>query len=459
MRPHDTTPTLRSRIIRAGIWSLGGYVASQALRLGSNLIMTRLLVPEMFGIMAVANVILVGLHLFSDIGLNQGVIQSRRGHDPVYLNTAWTVQILRGALLCLIALGIARSVDLAATSHWVPAGSVYADPILPYVITVLAFNPLIGGFASTRLATANRRLALGRITLIEIASQTAALLFMISWALVDRSIWALVVGSLLAVLLKVVLSHTLLPGEANALRWDREAFREIFGFGKWIFLTSILGFLAANGDRLLLGGLTDPATLGLYAIAYFIVGALYDAFDKVASSVAFPALSEVVRDRPQDLKNTYYKFRLPFDAMTLLVMGGLLSAGHLIVDVLYDDRYSAAGSMIGILGIMLFTVRYTLSGLCFLALGRPKLLVPITLSHTVLLFGLMPPIFGAYGFDGALWVVGGSAVLSLPVILYLKMVNQLFDFWREVMVLPLVPIGYALGLGLDTAASRVGWLQ
>ena len=107
MRHHLTSQSLRSRILRAGFWTFFGHISSQAVRLGSNLIMTRLLVPEMFGVMAIANLVLFGLALFSDVGIGQGIVQSRRGHDPVYLNTSWTVQIIRGIVIWLLALTLA----------------------------------------------------------------------------------------------------------------------------------------------------------------------------------------------------------------------------------------------------------------------------------------------------------------------------------------------------------------
>jgi len=440
-------PPLRTRILRASAWTMTGHIGSQILRLSSNLIMTRLLVPEMFGVMVLANVILIGLQLFSDLGLGQGIVQSRRGNDPSYLNTVWTAQIIRGVVLWLLALGIGFALYLLAESRWLPTGSVYADPILPYVIAVLSFSALIGGFVSTRLVTANRNLTMGRITLIELISQASALV----------SIWALVVGSLAASTLKVILSHAILPGEKNTLHWDPEAFHEILGFGKWIFLTSILGFLAANGDRLLLGGLTDPATLGLYAIAFFIVSALQEISSKLISYVAFPALSEVARERPEDLKRIYYQFRLPVDVFILLATGALFSAGHLLTDFLYDDRYLRAGHMIEILCIGMFEVRFTLAVQCFMAKGKSQLLVPLILIRLLALFGLMPLAYNLYGLDGALWVAGGSALFALPLTIYFKIQNGLFDLKRELAVLPMLGIGYALGIAINQAILLLGW--
>lgn len=436
---------------------MSGHVASQVLRLGSNLIMTRLLVPEMFGTMALANVLLVGLGLLSDLGLRQNIVQSKRGHDPVFLNTIWTLQILRGGLIWAAAIGMALALYLFGRADWLPVSSVYAEPLLPYIIAILSINALINGFESTKLAMASRNLALGKLTLIDLLSQAASLAFMVAWVLVDRSIWAMVAGSLLNSLLRVLLGNLFLPGEGNRLHWDQATFHEILSFGKWIFATSILGFLAANGDRLILGGLIDAKTLGMYSIAFFMVSALKDVFAKIIGNVAFPALSEVARERPAMLKQTYYKFRGPLDIVTLLAAGILFSAGHLLVDALYDHRYAAAGHMLEILCIALFEVRYSVAGQCFVALGKPKLLIPIIGIQVIALYGLMPIAFSWHGLDGALWIAGGSVLFTLPMTFYLKIKFGLFDIWRELRVLPWLAVGLTLGWAVIQVASKMGW--
>ena len=74
--------------------------------------------------------------------------------------------------------------------------------------------------------------------------------------------------------------------------------QEIVRFGKWIFPSSILGFLVNNGDRLLLGAMVDTTVLGVYVIAFFIVNAVEQALLRIVGNVTYPALSQVVRDRP-----------------------------------------------------------------------------------------------------------------------------------------------------------------
>jgi O-antigen/teichoic acid export membrane protein len=433
--------TLKQRALRAGGWSFAGYGLTQVIRLGGNLIMTRLLVPEMFGVMAIAMMVLVGLRMFSDVGLRPNVVWSERGNDPVFLNTVWVVQIVRGALVSLFALAVSLVVVFASSIGLVPGDSVYAEPSLPYVIAVLSIIAVISGFESTKLFEASRTLSLGRITRIEISSQLAGLLCMIGWASIDRSIWALVAGSICSALSRAILSHVWLPGVANRLHWDATAFREIIRFGKWIFVSSILGFLVNSGDRLLLGGLVSSTVLGVYVIAFLIFNAIEQGLTKIIADVSFPALSEVVRERPAELKPNYYRFHGAIASFAYFCAGILMISGQALIRLLYDQRYAAAGWMLEILAVALMTVPFRVATQCFLALGMPRLLSNIIAIRLITLFLVTPVGFHTFGLPGALWGIVLSHFSCLPTIIFYKVKHGLFDLRKELFVLPLVLAG------------------
>jgi O-antigen/teichoic acid export membrane protein len=96
--------SLKTLAIRGAIWTIAGYGAGQLLRLGGNLVLTRLLEPKLFGLMTLVFVFITALHLFSDLGIGVSVIQNKRGDDPVFLNTAWTLQVVRGVFLWALRL-------------------------------------------------------------------------------------------------------------------------------------------------------------------------------------------------------------------------------------------------------------------------------------------------------------------------------------------------------------------
>ena len=99
--------SLTARVMRSSALTVGGFAFSQGLRLASNLILTRLLFPEAFGLMALVSVFMMGLQQFSDVGVSPAILQSKRGDERDFLDTAWTIQVLRGAGLFLVGCGLA----------------------------------------------------------------------------------------------------------------------------------------------------------------------------------------------------------------------------------------------------------------------------------------------------------------------------------------------------------------
>lgn len=438
-------PTLKQRVIRAGSWSFAGYGLSQAIRLGSNLLMTRLLAPEMFGVMAISIMVIVILGMLSDIGLQQHIVQSPRGDDPVFLDTAWVVQIIRGGILWLIALVLSMALFWANLRGMFPVQSVYASPVLPLVIAVSSFAAVISGFASTKIATAYRKFNQQRIVQIEVISQLAALAVMIVIGISTRSIWALVAGGLVATLTSTILSHVWISGTPNRFRSERSALHELIAFGKWIFMSSAVGILAINGDRILLGGYVDAHTLGLYAIAILIVGSIEGLLSRLFATVSLPTLSEVARNNPSRLRDIYYKLRVPSDLLLLFLAGLLFAAGHLAIDLLYDSRYTAAGAMLQILALSLFTVRYGVAHQIYLAVGMPRFLAIINTVRFLSLFTLVPALYYLGGLQAAIWGIALHGLATVPFVYYFNQTLGLNDFRRELMVLVALPVGYLCG--------------
>lgn len=135
--------------------------------------------------MALVNVFMIGLAMFSDVGIGPSIIQNKRGEEPIFLNTAWTIQAIRGVILWLCT----------CIGAW-PLAMFYGEPQLAWVLPVTGLTAILDGFNSTGLYTANRRLALGRLTAINLISQIVSIIIMLTWAQLQPSIWALVVGAL-----------------------------------------------------------------------------------------------------------------------------------------------------------------------------------------------------------------------------------------------------------------------
>jgi O-antigen/teichoic acid export membrane protein len=439
------------RILRAGSWTIASYAFTQATRLGTSLIVTRLLAPELFGIMAVATVALTGLALLSDLGVLQCIVRSPRGADARFLDTLWLVQIVRGGAIWAAALALSTGLAAAQALGWIGADSVYGDPQLPWVIAAVAFSAVLTGLESTKVAVLRRELSLAQLSKLEIVCNIASVAAVVGWALADASIRALVGGWLVGAALRTVLTHTALPGHANRLQWDASAFRELVGFGRWVLLSSSLGFFAMNGDRLILGALVSPRELGLYSIAFLMLGAARQGLSLLAVAVAYPALSEVQRSAPARLPAAYYRARLPIDLCSLALAGFLFAAGDGLIRLLYDARYADAGGMLAALSLALVFTRYEVAEQAFLALGKPRLLALINAFRLAALYALVPGGYALGGLHGAIWgIVAAAAVPVVPTLL-LAARHGLVSTARELWHLAALPAGLALG----AAAQRL----
>lgn len=438
---------LKHRLLRQGGWTLLAYGMTQATRLLSSLIMTRLLIPEVFGVMAIALVIHTALALFSDIGLFQSVVRSTRGDERQFLDTLWVVQILRGFALWATALALALGLAAMQAAGWMTGNSVYAHPALPHAIAAVGFTAVLAGFESTKVAVARRTLTLGRVSQLEIAGNLVAVATTIAWAFIHPSIWALLGGWIAGAAFRTILTHTFLPGPRNRFQWDRAAFREIVHFGKWVAVSSAFTFLAASGDRLILSSLLSSQQLGVYSIAVLILGAIQQGLSRLASHVFFPLLSQVVRDKPDEVRAFHYKARLPIDLSSLGFAGFLLAAGELVVGILYDGRYASAGHMLSVLALTLIGSRYEVAEQVFLALGKSRLLAIINAVRVATLFAAVPLGYLWAGLEGALWgIVGASLLPTLVTVLFCRR-NAILDFRHELARLYALPAGFIVGTG------------
>lgn len=323
---------LFARAMRGSAITAASYAFAQAMRLGSNLILTRLLFPEAFGMMALVSVFLVGLAMFSDVGIGPAISQSRRGDERDFLDTAWTIQVIRGVGLWLAASALA-----------LPLARLYEAPDLALLLPVAALTLLISGFNPTRIDTANRHLLLGRVTALDLASQVIGILAMVVLAVVMRSVWALVLGAIVGSSAKLWLMQRHLPGPTNRFRWEPEAAGELAHFGKWIFLSTACGFLLSQGDKAILGAYLPLEGLGIYNIGYFLASFPVLLGGAVVSRVLIP----LYRDRAPAASSANFarlrRMRFGLTGGLLALLGMMAFGGEALVGLLYDTRYVAAG--------------------------------------------------------------------------------------------------------------------
>jgi O-antigen/teichoic acid export membrane protein len=437
--------SLRRRAGSAAVWVGLGFAFTQAVRLGSSIVLTRLLAPEMYGLVSMGAVVVAAMVLMSDFGFSQSVIHNERGDDPAFLNTIWTLQLVRGGVLCALINAVALGLWAAQSWHAGWLGGAYADPLLPPVMAIMSLVPLAMAVESTNLARAHRVLALGRVVRNEVMVQLCVTALLIVLALRWPAFWVLPLGWVLFPVGVSVLSHFTLPGPRNRPGWDPAAARAAWHFSKWILLSSTLTFLFREGDRLLLGGMLDAAELGIYAVGVLLVGAMREVIQRLASVVGMPALAETAREQPERLRQAYRHCRLPIDALCLLSAGFLFAAADRVIGLIYDGRYATAGQVLAVMSLGLIAHRYTVMDQYLIATGETRQLFKRGVIQNIALYTAVPAGFALAGMTGALVGILIAQAAVVPFMLKVQHDRGLLDWRFEFGTLAFFPAGWALG--------------
>jgi O-antigen/teichoic acid export membrane protein len=395
---------LESAAIRATFWTVMDYGCSMALRVVNSVVLTRLLIPESFGLMALVATLIVGISLMSDIGLGPSVIQSRRGDDPVLLNTVWTLQVLRGAGIFVVSLVLA----------W-PMALLYHEPRLIKLLPALGIIVVIGSFNSTNLLSASRHLGLRRLFLLDISCQIFGLLITIGCALLYPSVWALVIGSTATAIYRVAISfyRRAIPGIRNSFCWDRECVRSLVHFGKWILLSTAFSFFASQADRLILGKLVSFTLLGIYSIAYTVSDIPRQIINAFTQKVGYPFIAKMAHLPLPEFRKVFLAYRLRALLGGALLLCLMVYLGGFLVSRVYDRRYHDASWMVPLLALGLWhTLMYATTIPALLSLGKSQHQAIGNALYCATVITAIPVGFHFFGMFGAVVAV---ALGDLPM--------------------------------------------
>jgi O-antigen/teichoic acid export membrane protein len=433
-------PTLKKKAISASVWSILEYGFATGLRLVSSLVLTRLLVPAFFGEMTIVATLVTGINFLSDIGLAPSVIQSSRGDDPVFLNSAWTIQVLRGIVLWLIALAIS----------W-PMALFYHDPQLRLLLPVLALSTLISSFNSTNLLTFSRHMSVRRLFAIDGSSSVVSLVVTIIWAYFRPSVWAIVAGQLVSTVYRLCLSHTpsISPGIRNSFCWDRESIRSIVHFGRWVMLGTACFFFSSQADRLILGRLISLSVLGVYSLAFQISDVPRAIILALSQRVAYPFISKVIHRPFEEFRPKFLRYRFYLLLAGALILSVIINVGDILVLHLYDRRYREAGWMIPILALGLWqTLLYQTVDPVLYSLGKPKYNALGHVAYCAIIVASVPISFHYFGMFGAVIAIAAGDCPVYVLVQYgatrvgLRPLRQ--DFVLTVLFLVLISVALLL---------------
>ncbi|MBW4439681.1 MAG: oligosaccharide flippase family protein [Plectolyngbya sp. WJT66-NPBG17] len=450
------TNSLKQLAIRGAFWTIAGYGSRQILRLGSNLILTRLLVPEFFGLMALVNTVKMGIELFSDYGITQSIINNKRGDDPVFLDTAWSLKVIRGfqiwGLSWLLTYPVAQFYKAQD-----PQGELMV--LLPLV----GFTAVLDGFGSTALLSWERNIEVRKLMIYELllTAFTLSCLILLCWW--NPSVWSLALGNVVGSGMHMLCSHFIDPTQRNRFRMDREILKEIQNFGKWVAVASSIMFVADQADRFILAKLLSFEKLGVYTIAYTLASIPRDVIRELSGKVIYPAISKQLDLPRSHLREKIVKQRWLLLLGLAVLLAGLTTCGDWIIMLLYQgrnkhwDQYQQATWMMPILcsGIWFSVLFYTTSP-ALMAISKPMYSAQSNFVRFAMIGIGMPLAFSKFGELGAIVVIAMSDLPLYSVNLYglnqEKLSCTMQDLYCTAFFLAIVSLflltRYSLGLGV-----------
>lgn len=365
-------------------WIFGLRIGDHLLSIVRNILLARLLAPNDFGLLSIAAVTLSGLEAFSRTGIEEALVQQE---DPrPALDTAFTLQVIRGLVLAAIAVLAAPLVS-----------RFFSEPTVVPILQVLGVTLVIDGLRNPGAVYFRRHLNFSKITRLELTSAGCATAVALVVAAVYRSVWALVVFRVVESAIYTFLTYRLHPYRPG-LSLDSDHVARLFTFGKWLFLLGILHFATKQADDLLIAKIAGTTALGFYVMAFRFADLVTRVTTKVASSVAFPAFSslESLDRMRRGLEKTVGSLAL----VSFPLAGLIVSAGPAFVDLALGEQWLPMITALQVLAVAQLVESLVLES-HFMALGKPKLKFGIRAVRTAFMYLFIFPLTSRWGLAGA----------------------------------------------------------
>ncbi len=408
--------------------------------LANTLVLARLLVPDDFGLVAIALSISAIVTSMTELSLAQALVQHKNPTDSHY-NTAFTLNFLRAACVAgvLVIAGF-------------PAAALYDDPRLIAVFGALAVSTLVIGAINPRLAKMSRDLVFWQDFVTRSADKLAGFLVALAVAVIWQSYWALILGIIAGQATSLILSYVIQPYRP---RWDTSKWRDLMSFSIWVGLGQAVNTINWRFDQLILGYVLGNTALGYYSVGdRLAVLPTREATAPVAHAV-FPGFAALSGD-PERLKRAYQRAQSVLMLVSLPMGVGLAVAAEPLVLLALGEQWLPSVVVIQFLA-SIFAVQTIASMVQPLALGmgRSKILfnrsvVNLCIRVPLTLIGLL-----SGGFIGLLIGRSAAALISICVNLYLVQKILGLSVVRQVAV----NVRSLLGVVVMAAAVHVVGLQ
>ena len=400
--------TLRAKAMRGGAFLGVGSVAEQAVRFARNMILTRLLAPSAFGVMAIVLSSSAIVAAMTEIGQRNAVIQNPRGAEKEYLNAGWWIAMGRAMVTYAIIFAMAPFV-----------ARFYGNLEISGLLRVALLGIVFEAAMSPGSFLVQKEMKFGRWMVISNVGGICGVVLTVILSFVMRDVWALAIGSCSEYAFRFLLSYIVAPG-LPTFNWDRTAFRELYDFARQGFGLSFLNLIFTRTDIFVLGKLYSTTALGIYTMGVFLAQTPSVFITNMLVSTLLPAFAHV-----QDDKERVNRILIEVTSWTILlglpaVVACYLSGGA-ILRLIYGTRYVEAAIPLAVAAVVvLLSLLNVLITSVFAAMGRPGLHRPAVAASAVVMAIAIYPACKMFGLVG-----GQLAALLAIVASYAMQVNRM----------------------------------
>ncbi len=307
------------------------------LRVGSSMIVTRLLSPEAYGVIGIVSSVSYILVMISDMGLRAYIIRHEHGGDEL-MQSVWTVRLMRNMVIfSIMFVGAGVFAD------------IYKAPEIATAIRICAFPFIIEAFSSLAYQTTERNRGVVRLTVLEFIRFLLVTITTIVAAFILRSYWAIIVAMFVNAFFSFFSSYFLLKGPPVRFRLDPAHIRDLWGFWRIIIPSSVITLILTQTNTVVMARFFPLEELGKFTIATTLSAAVVSVSGEYVIRVFFPRFAEANRSSADLAKGIYYTARRPVTLFFAFGIGGLIGGGELLVRILYNAEYLGAGFYLSLL--------------------------------------------------------------------------------------------------------------
>lgn len=429
------------RTVTGGVWIGLNNVVDRVLQLGVVLFMARLLDPTAFGLLGIALVAQSALMQLTQLGLDTALIQHTDDDVDTYLDTVWTVELLRGVCLGTVLFLVAPLVS-----------AVFGEPRVTDILRVLALPPVLSGLNNPGTVYLLKDLEFDKHAVFTLSSRFVYVPVAVGFGYVLRSVWALIFAMVAASITSLVASYVIHPYRPRP-RFDRSAADELFEYGKWIFGSQWLIFLINEGDDAFVGWMLGAPALGVYQLSYRLSNAPATEITQPIQRVVFPAYA-TIQDNVDALRRGYLMTVRIITFLSFPASVGIVVVAPLFVDSLLGHGWAAAVVPMQVLGVYAAFRSFRSSTLpLFNAIGRPDYDTKLRVVKLALIVPFIYPAAQAFGLPGVAFVLLGHTLVVSPLASYVA-IRSVGGSVRELLAVLSYPALGSVSMGVVVFIAR-----